>query len=184
MRPHLLRPAAATSLVLVAAAACAAGCAPDEDAPHAGPAAGAATSAVTSSSSPPPPPSPLPPVVPVTPPSAPATATTTAPISLHSPYVASATWADTDLGSTLRVAPTPDGRATQGPDDAATAWGEVLALAPDADAPGMWEQFACHWTWARLVEPDKPTWNLEPWRPVVDEGTMVGERCNPGGPEV
>ncbi|MFL0578768.1 DUF2599 domain-containing protein [Dietzia sp. 179-F 9C3 NHS] len=183
MRPHLLRPASATPLVLVAAAACAAGCAPDVDAPDAGPAAGAATSAVTSSS-PPPPPSPLPPVVPVTPPSVPATATTTAPISLNGPYVASATWSDTDLGSTLRVAPTPGGRATQGPDDAATAWGEVLALAPDADAPGMWEQFACHWTWARLVEPDKPTWNLEPWRPVVDEGTMVGERCNPGGPEV
>ena len=36
---------------------------------------------------------------------------------------------------------------------------------------------------ARIAEPDKPSWNLEPWRPVVTESEMVDSRCNPGGPE-
>lgn len=85
---------------------------------------------------------------------------------------------------TLEVAPTPAGREAWGDSDAATAWQEVLHLAPDADTPGMWEQFDCHWTWARLLEPDKPTWNVEPWRPVVAPEQMLSEGCNPGGPEV
>lgn len=85
---------------------------------------------------------------------------------------------------TLEVAPTPAGREAWGDSDAATAWQEVLRLAPDADTPGMWEQFDCHWTWARLLEPDKPTWNVEPWRPVVAPEQMLSEGCNPGGPEV
>ncbi len=100
------------------------------------------------------------------------------------PFVAAATWGDSDFGVTLRVAPTPSARRAGGPGDAATAWAEVLLLAPDADTPGMREQFDCHWTWARLLEPDKPTWNLEPWRPVVPVETMLIEGCNPGGPEV
>ena len=61
---------------------------------------------------------------------------------------------------------------------------EVLDLAPDAGTPGMREQFDCHWTWARVLEPDKPTWNLEPWRPPVGADLMAAEGCNPGGPEV
>lgn len=48
----------------------------------------------------------------------------------------------------------------------------------------MWEQFDCHWTWARILEPDKATWNVEPWRPVADETQMLADGCNPGGPEV
>lgn len=100
------------------------------------------------------------------------------------PFVASATWGDSDYGVTLRVAPTPSALRATGPADAATAWAEVLRLAPDADTPGMREQFDCHWTWARLLEPDKPTWNLEPWRPDVTADVMLLEGCNPGGPEV
>src|SRR5699024_7458750 len=134
--------------------------------------------------------SPLPPVVPVTP-RAPGTADSASPSS--SPpaptpaaglVVASARWADSAYGPTLKVAPTEAGRTASGPADARVAWEEVLTLAPDADTPGMWEQFDCHWTWARLLEPDKPTWNVGPWRPVGDEGQMVAEACNPGGPEV
>lgn len=60
----------------------------------------------------------------------------------------------------------------------------MLELAPDADTPGMWEQFDCHWTWARILEPDKATWNIEPWRPVVSVEGMLVDGCNPGGPEV
>jgi len=78
----------------------------------------------------------------------------------------------------------PAGREARGPRDAASAWQEVLRLAPDAGTPGRWEQFDCHWTWARILEPDKPTWNVEPWRPVVGPERMLAEGCNPGGPEV
>lgn len=159
MLPRLLRPAAAALVVLAAASACA----ESEPTP----------AADTPSSS-----------APTPAPAATSARTTPPPTSVPGPYVAAATWADSDYGVTLEVAPTPAGRRTQGPADAATAWREVLVLAPDADTPGMWEQFACHWTWARILEPDKPTWNVEPWRPVVDEGAMLAEGCNPGGPEV
>lgn len=100
------------------------------------------------------------------------------------PFVESATWGDSDYGETLLVAPSVSGRQAWGADDAATAWREVLALVPEADTPGMWEQFDCHWTWARLLEPGKPTWNIEPWRPDVSPERMLAEGCNPGGPEV
>ncbi|EFV92318.1 hypothetical protein ES5_06712 [Dietzia cinnamea P4] len=100
------------------------------------------------------------------------------------PFIAAATWADSDYGVTLEVAPTDSGRRAWAEGDAEAAWQEVLRLAPDADTPGMWEQFDCHWTWARLLEPDKPTWNVEPWRPVVSPERMLAEGCNPGGPEV
>lgn len=109
---------------------------------------------------------------------------TTSPTRPAGPLIASATWADSDYGATLKIAPTEIGRTADGPTSARTAWREVLALAPDADTPGMWEQFDCHWVWARILEPDKPTWNVEPWRPVVDEARMIAEGCNPGGPEV
>ena len=86
-------------------------------------------------------------------------------------------------GRSLRVFPTASGRTAQGTADADEAWAEVLGLAADADQPGMRAQFDCHWRFARIVEPDKPSWNLEPWRPVVAESEMVDARCNPGGPE-
>jgi hypothetical protein len=59
----------------------------------------------------------------------------------------------------------------------------VLALAPDANTAGMHEQFNCHWELAEVAEPGKISWNLEPWRPVVDAATMVSSGCNPGGSE-
>jgi hypothetical protein len=98
------------------------------------------------------------------------------------PYIDSVRWV-TGSGRSLRVYPTAAGRTTQGPVDADEAWTEVLRLAPDADRPGMRAQFECHWTYARLVAPDKPSWNLEPWRPVVPAQEMVDAACNPGGPE-
>ena len=64
------------------------------------------------------------------------------------------------------------------------AWAEVLALSPDADIPGMREQFICHWQFAELAEPGKTSWNLEPWRPEVDdERRCWPPGCNPGGTE-
>jgi hypothetical protein len=63
------------------------------------------------------------------------------------------------------------------------AWAEVLALAPDADTPGMYQQFICHWELAELGQPGKTSWNLEPWRPAVSDEQMLDSRCNPGGTE-
>jgi hypothetical protein len=98
-------------------------------------------------------------------------------------------WIQQNHLASLRVYPTESGRAaarqlgSSGP-DANEAWSEVLALAPDADTPGMREQFFCHWDLAELAEPGKTSWNLEPWRPVVDAATMARAGCNPGGSEV
>ena len=36
---------------------------------------------------------------------------------------------------------------------------------------------------AEIAEPGKTSWNLEPWRPVVDDQAMVDAGCNPGGGE-
>jgi hypothetical protein len=97
-------------------------------------------------------------------------------------------WSQPNHLPSLRVYPTASGRAaarqlgSAGP-DAEEAWSEVLALAPDADTPGMREQFLCHWELAEVLQPGKASWNLEPWRPVVDATTMIGSGCNPGGSE-
>lgn len=103
------------------------------------------------------------------------------------PFVDHTEWAYWGGSSSLRVYPTASGRAasrqpgsTEASDE---AWSEVLARSPDADTPGMRAQFVCHWQFAELAQPGKTSWNLEPWRPVVDDATMVASRCNPGGSE-
>ncbi|HET9874658.1 MAG TPA: DUF2599 domain-containing protein [Mycobacterium sp.] len=96
-------------------------------------------------------------------------------------------WARFDGLPSLRVYPTPSGRVAAAQLGAGAevneAWSEVLASAPDADTPGMREQFLCHWQFAEFARPGKTSWNLEPWRPVVDGATMLDSGCNPGGPE-
>jgi hypothetical protein len=105
------------------------------------------------------------------------------------PYIDHVQWAGySNNQSTLRVYPTASGRAAAGDlggsqSEIAEAWAEVLKLAPNANTPGMRAQFACHWQFAEFAEPGKTSWNLEPWRPVVDENTMVQAGCNPGGSE-
>jgi len=104
------------------------------------------------------------------------------------PYIDRVTWVSYGGLPTLRVYPTPAGRQVAGSVDKTTvqteeAWGEVLALAPDADSPGMRAQFLCHWRFAEFAQPGKTSWDLESWRPVVDDNTMVLTGCNPGGAE-
>ena len=110
-------------------------------------------------------------------------ATSTATPVAEPPFVARVQWVRASGGRSLHIVPTASGRAAQGAANDDEAWAEVLRLAPDADQPGMRAQFDCHWTFARVVDPDKPSWNLEPWRPVVTDSQMVDARCNPGGPE-
>lgn len=102
------------------------------------------------------------------------------------PFVEHVQWAHWSQLSSLRVYPTTSGRAAAKrlgslSPEAGEAWAEVLRLAPQADTPGMREQFRCHWDFAENVQPGKASWNLEPWRPVVDDATMVTTGCNPGG---
>jgi hypothetical protein len=107
--------------------------------------------------------------------------------TLPPPYVQHTEWAKWGDLSSLRVYPTPAGRALAGDLGHRTAgeeaWTEVLALSPDADIPGMREQFLCHWAYAELAYPGKVSWNLEPWRPEVTEAEMFEAGCNPGGTE-
>ncbi|MDI3312834.1 MAG: DUF2599 domain-containing protein [Mycobacterium sp.] len=101
------------------------------------------------------------------------------------PFVDHVEWVHSGRSASLRVYPTPAGRtAARQPGTAAEAdeaWAEVLTVAPDAGTPGMREQFICHWQLAELVQPGKSSWNLEPWRPVVDDAAMIASGCNPGG---
>jgi Protein of unknown function (DUF2599) len=102
------------------------------------------------------------------------------------PFIDHTLWTQSQGLPSLRVFPTPSGRMAAiqpGIANADEAWAEVLALSPDADTAGMRAQFVCHWRFAELVQPGKASWNLEPWRPVVDDAEMVASRCNPGGPE-
>jgi Protein of unknown function (DUF2599) len=107
--------------------------------------------------------------------------------SYSPPFIDHTEWTQWTGLASLRVFPTPSGRAAArlpGTSAAADeAWGEVLALSPDADTPGMRAQFICHWQFAETAQPGKTSWNLEPWRPVVDDAEMVASGCNPGGPE-
>ncbi|MFT4124845.1 MAG: DUF2599 domain-containing protein [Gordonia sp. (in: high G+C Gram-positive bacteria)] len=117
--------------------------------------------------------------------SVPSAETTYAPVPITDtvhlpPYVDHVEWVQTAVGPSLQISPTPNGRQTGSTDGADVAWREVLALAPTAATPGMRAQFDCHWNFARVVAPDKPSWNLEPSRPVVDDQQMIATRCNPG----
>lgn len=102
------------------------------------------------------------------------------PVSLPPPYIERVEWAQTQVGPSLQIYPTRAGRQVSGNGAADAAWREVLALRPDADTPGMRAQFDCHWTFARIVDPEKTSWNLEPGRPVVSDEEMIASRCNPG----
>jgi hypothetical protein len=107
--------------------------------------------------------------------------------SYSPPFIDHTEWTQWEGLSSLRVFPTPSGRAaarqlgTSAPAD--EAWAEVLALSPDANTAGMRAQFICHWQFAEAAQPGKPSWNLEPWRPVVDDAEMIASGCNPGGSE-
>ncbi len=99
------------------------------------------------------------------------------------PLIDHTTWTEGVDGPRLLVYPTEAGRREAFPGTEERAWQEVLTHSPDADTPGMRDQLVCHWVWARMVQPDKESWNLEPWRPAVGYQATVQAACNPGGPE-
>ncbi|WP_018180522.1 DUF2599 domain-containing protein [Jongsikchunia kroppenstedtii] len=115
---------------------------------------------------------------------APSYAGPTDPPGVAAPFIDHVQWVQTPQGPSLQVVPTPNGRVAQASADMGEAWGEVVKKDPKADTPGMQAQFDCHWRFARIVQPNKPSWNLEPWRPVVTDDEMMMSQCNPGGPEI
>jgi Protein of unknown function (DUF2599) len=97
-------------------------------------------------------------------------------------YIERTEWTKVSELPSLRVFPTAAGRQPSvGVVDPDVAWAQVVALSPDADTPGMREQFVCHLRFAEFAEPGKSSWNLEPWRPIVNAANMIESRCNPGG---
>lgn len=99
-------------------------------------------------------------------------------------YVDHTEWTNVGHLRSLRVYPTEAGRqASVGFVDADDAWAQVVRFNPEANTAGMREQFVCHLRFAELAEPGKVSWNLEPWRPIVNGVNMIESRCNPGGAE-
>ena len=93
---------------------------------------------------------------------------------LGTAVLVSAAWGVREGGRSLAVDPTLWARAGGLAAQSAT-WAAVVALAPEAGTTGMHDQFLCH----ALGAADKPTWNLEPWRPDVGSLATLAARCNP-----
>lgn len=109
-------------------------------------------------------------------------------------YIDSLSWVSTSSGLSLHVIPTRLGRDTSDVDARAAAWAQVVELSghliidsttrtATVNSASMQAQFFCHWDFARLVDKEKPSWNLEPWRPAVSDRAMIETRCNPGKSE-
>lgn len=88
-------------------------------------------------------------------------------------------WIPHPDGRRLAVFPTDYGRYDAPASAWPAAWDEVIHLEPGVGHEHMRDQFRCHVEFARLAEPDKPSWNLELWRPDVDYLGTVVARCNP-----
>lgn len=114
---------------------------------------------------------------------APSTTAPSGPACPATALVEEVDWVQRPDGTTLRVRPSEDLRACGGPFVAAAdplpGWDDLVRRMPEADLPGMREQYACH---LRLA-PGKEVWHLEPWRPVVTEAQLLASLCNPGSPD-
>ncbi|WP_423842333.1 DUF2599 domain-containing protein [Actinomyces naeslundii] len=64
-----------------------------------------------------------------------------------------------------------------------TAWEETLDETertghPDPDTSSMFNQFKCHWDWARVWTPFKTSWNLDTKIPDKDYWDFATHKCN------
>ncbi len=98
-------------------------------------------------------------------------ATTT---TLGTSAVASTSWGKREGGRSLAVEPT-DWARRAGEAGWTLAWAELVAADPSVDTATVHDQLVCHGVGA----PDKPTWNLEPWRPDVGLFAVLATGCNP-----
>jgi hypothetical protein len=94
--------------------------------------------------------------------------------SLGTQAVRSTDWGEREGGRSLAVDATAWARAA-GQAGQDLVWAQVVAAEPEADTTTMRDQLVCH----AVGAPDKPTWNLEPWRPDVGLLATMAARCNP-----
>ncbi|NDL58432.1 DUF2599 domain-containing protein [Phytoactinopolyspora mesophila] len=88
-------------------------------------------------------------------------------------------WIPDPNGRRLAVYPTGYARYDAPASEWPSAWAEVIRLEPEADHVNMRDQFRCHVEFARIAEPEKPSWNLELWRPDAGYLATVLTQCNP-----
>ena len=97
-----------------------------------------------------------------------------------------ATWSSGKPGQrTLEVVPTRWARANAGNFAVGVAdWNELYGKYKrrglTRNLASMKEQLICHQVVVAIVAPDKPSWNLDEWRPEVGYERLVQQRCNPG----
>lgn len=101
--------------------------------------------------------------------------------------IKSAAWTESEDGWTLEVTPTNWARKFAGGYlPGAAGWDELLEKYRDdgrgitINLDGLRDQYICHQQVVAIVEPEKPTWNIDEWRPDVSYLQTVNERCNPG----
>lgn len=87
-----------------------------------------------------------------------------------------ATWVTRQEERALVVSPSRLLRETHSAEVHDEAWRRVVVAIPEADTPGMRDQFVCHAVFATA----KQAWYLEPARPAVGYGRTVSAGCNPG----
>ena len=92
--------------------------------------------------------------------------------------VRDASWTSRDGERALVLTPTTYLREHNQVRVAEEAWRRVVAAVPEADTPGMRDQFVCHAQFAAT----KDAWYLEPARPAVGYARTVAAGCNPGSP--
>lgn len=105
------------------------------------------------------------------------------------PKVAKAVWVrDAHFhGWSLHFYPTRCGRSTAAADprlvfDDAIGQANPPSGKPqgwDPDSGSLFEQFECHAKVAQFIDPTKPSWDLETFRPQVPWVVMILDGCNP-----
>ncbi|MEH0109684.1 DUF2599 domain-containing protein [Tersicoccus sp. MR15.9] len=101
--------------------------------------------------------------------------------------IKSATWRwHSGDGWTLEVTPTSWARWNAGGYlPGVYGWDELYSKyrnrGLNRNLAGMRDQYICHQQIVALRAPNKPTWNLDEWRPSVGYLQTVNAQCNPGG---
>lgn len=96
-----------------------------------------------------------------------------------------ANWVRHTEGWTLQVTPTAWQRFWNGYWPGAAGWDELYARyrwsGLTTNLEGMRDQYICHVQIVSVRAPERPTWNLDEWRPNVGYTQTINSYCNPGG---
>ena len=100
--------------------------------------------------------------------------------------IRSVVWAwHSGYGFTLMVTPTSWQRVWNGYYPAKAGWNELYSKyrnrGLNTNLDGMKDQYMCHVQIVSVRSPNKPTWNLDEWRPNVSYAQTINASCNPGG---